>query len=81
VFGLKPLIVQFGTSLTLAGVYREKTMALESDESSTQKEIKERFQRLFSRPMTAEERACLFLPPESEDDFKARCLATLTREE
>jgi hypothetical protein len=81
VFDLKPLTVQFGTSLTLVGVYRGKTMTLESDETFTRKEIKERFQRLFSRPMTAKEMACLFIPPESEDDFKALRLATLTQED
>jgi hypothetical protein len=45
-----------------------ETMTLESDEHFTQKEIEERFERLFNRPMTAEERACFFLPAEEKKD-------------
>ena len=43
-------------------------MAQESDESFSRKEIQERFEKLFNRPMTAKERACFFLPPEKEDE-------------
>jgi len=44
------------------------TMTLKSDEHFTRKEIQERFERLFNRPMTAKERACLFLPAEEKKD-------------
>jgi hypothetical protein len=40
---------------------------LESDETFTRKEIQERFERLFNRPMTPKERTCFFLPPENEN--------------
>jgi hypothetical protein len=43
-------------------------MTLKSEETFTQKEIQERFERLFNRPMTAKERACFFLPPEQENE-------------
>jgi len=43
-------------------------MTLESEEIFTQKEIQERFERLFNRPMTAKERACFFFPPEKENE-------------
>jgi hypothetical protein len=44
------------------------TMAQQSDESFSRKEIEERFERLFNRPMTAKERACFFVPPQKEDE-------------
>jgi hypothetical protein len=43
------------------------TMKPES-ENFTRKEIQDRFEKLFNRPMTAKERACFFLPPEEEDE-------------
>jgi hypothetical protein len=43
-------------------------MTVKSEETFTQKEIQERFERLFNRPMTAKERACFFLPPEQENE-------------
>jgi hypothetical protein len=46
-------------------------MTLEPDETFTRKQIQERFQKLFNRPMTGEERACFFLPPEKEDEVLA----------
>jgi hypothetical protein len=43
-------------------------MRPESDENFTRKEIQERFEELFNRPMTAKERACFFLPAEEKKD-------------
>jgi hypothetical protein len=45
------------------GVWLKTTMTLEADDKTgTRKQIEERFERLFGRKMTAEERASLFLP-------------------
>jgi hypothetical protein len=43
-------------------------MAPEADETFTRKEIQQRFEKLFKRPMTAEERSCFFLPPAAENE-------------
>ena len=40
----------------------ETTMTQADDETGTRKQIEERFEKLFGRKMTAEERASLFLP-------------------
>ena len=43
-------------------------MTLESDETFTRKEIQERSEKLFHRPMTAKEREYFFLPPQKENE-------------
>jgi hypothetical protein len=40
---------------------------MESDETFTRKQIQGRFEKLFGRKMTAEERASLFLPPDDNE--------------
>jgi hypothetical protein len=56
-------------------------MPLEPDETFTRKQIQERFQEIFNRPMTAIERECFFLPPEKEDDILATRVPTTKPEE
>jgi hypothetical protein len=56
-------------------------MPPEPDETFTRKQIQERFQTLFKRPMTAKERDCLFLPPEKEDEFLATRVSPIKQEE
>jgi hypothetical protein len=46
-------------------------MTPESDETRIRKEIQEQFERLFGRKMTAQERACFFLPPDTEESRQA----------
>jgi hypothetical protein len=61
----KHTLVQFcsGFRTVRRGVWLKTTMTLEADdETGTRKQIEERFERLFGRTMTAEERASLFLP-------------------
>jgi hypothetical protein len=55
-------------------------MNLEPDGTFTCKEIQERFQRLFNRPMTSEERVCFFLPSEANEGGANR-MANLTQED
>jgi hypothetical protein len=43
-------------------------MSLQREKDFTQKEILERFEILFKRPMTAKERECFFLPPAKEKE-------------
>jgi hypothetical protein len=56
-------------------------MPPEPNETFTRKQIQERFQKLFKRPMTAKERDCLFLPPENEGEFLATRVPPIKQEE